>query len=119
MDEVRQHKTEYDAWGVFNGKVRSSVEAILMRSVPYDGAALVRIRYACGVQVYNLTPYLMYHPGGKDILVKTAGRDCTSLFNKYHPWVNIDGLCGVRCPHLMHQFMSRGSQHLSSRRNWS
>lgn len=47
-------------------------------------------------QVYNVTPYLDYHPGGADILLKTAGKDCTALFNKYHAWVNIDGLAGVR-----------------------
>jgi hypothetical protein len=46
-------------------------------------------------QVYNITPYLHYHPGGADILVKAAGRDCTALFNRYHAWVNLDGLAGV------------------------
>jgi len=45
--------------------------------------------------VYNLTPYLHYHPGGTDILVKTAGRDATAFFQKYHPWVNLEGLVGV------------------------
>lgn len=27
--------------------------------------------------------------------MKGAGRDCTSLFDKYHPWVNFDSLVGV------------------------
>jgi cytochrome-b5 reductase len=43
-------------------------------------------------KVYNITPYLRFHPGGADILVKAAGRDATALFNKYHPWVNAHAL---------------------------
>jgi cytochrome b involved in lipid metabolism len=43
-------------------------------------------------KVYNITPYLRFHPGGADILVKSAGRDSTALFNKYHPWVNAHAL---------------------------
>lgn len=62
MDEVKLHKTEDDAWMVLRGKV------------------------------YNITPYLKYHPGGIDILVKVAGKDGTGAFNKYHPWVNADAL---------------------------
>ena len=65
LEEIRQHRTEHDAWAVFNGKV------------------------------YNITPYLHYHPGGADIMWKAAGRDCTALFNRHHPWVNLEGLAGV------------------------
>ena len=43
-------------------------------------------------QVYNITQYLDYHPGGVSILMKGAGKDCTALFNKYHAWVNIEGM---------------------------
>eukprot|EP00967_Tisochrysis_lutea_P124981 scaffold209583_cov15-Tisochrysis_lutea.AAC.1 len=43
-------------------------------------------------QVYDITPYLNFHPGGRDILLKAAGKDGTSLFMKYHPWVNIGAL---------------------------
>lgn len=62
MEEVQQHRTEHDAWSVFFGKV------------------------------YNITPYLHYHPGGVSILMKVAGKDGTALFNKYHAWVNLDGM---------------------------
>lgn len=47
------------------------------------------------MQVYNLTPFLHYHPGGVPEIMKGAGRDCTALFDKYHPWVNFDTLVGV------------------------
>ena len=43
-------------------------------------------------QVYNITRYLKFHPGGVDILAKVAGKDGTSLFMKYHPWVAGDAL---------------------------
>lgn len=48
-----------------------------------------------GEQVYNITPYLHYHPGTVAEIMKGAGKDCTSLFHKYHPWVNFDSLVGV------------------------
>lgn len=38
-------------------------------------------------QVYNITPYLEYHPGGIDELMRAAGRDSTDLFNDIHAWV--------------------------------
>jgi cytochrome b involved in lipid metabolism len=62
MEEVKRHKTKDDAWMVFNGSV------------------------------YNITPYLKYHPGGTEILMKVAGRDGSSLFLKYHPYVNMKAL---------------------------
>mmetsp|Transcript_23960 Transcript_23960/g.95078 ORF Transcript_23960/g.95078 Transcript_23960/m.95078 type:complete len:207 (-) Transcript_23960:23-643(-) len=59
-EELAQHASEYDVWTVLDGRV------------------------------YNLTPYLHYHPGGVKILLQrgVAGADCTRLFTKYHRWVN-------------------------------
>ncbi len=62
MEEVAQHNTADDGWVVLRGKV------------------------------YNITPYLKYHPGGVRILAAVAGKDCTAQFNKYHAWVNGDAL---------------------------
>jgi len=64
MEEVKKHNTSNDLWTVLFGKV------------------------------YNLTLYLDYHPGGAKKLMQGAGRDCTSLFNKYHPWVNANVIAG-------------------------
>lgn len=44
------------------------------------------------MQVYNITPYLKFHPGGAEMLMRGAGKDCTQLFAKYHAWVNADML---------------------------
>ncbi|CAF3334669.1 unnamed protein product [Rotaria sp. Silwood1] len=38
--------------------------------------------------VYNITPYLDYHPGGADEIMKGAGIDSTALFQDIHSWVN-------------------------------
>uniref|UniRef100_A0A2P2KT05 Cytochrome b5 heme-binding domain-containing protein n=1 Tax=Rhizophora mucronata TaxID=61149 RepID=A0A2P2KT05_RHIMU len=62
LDEVKQHQTEGSMWTVLKGRV------------------------------YNLSPYMKFHPGGVDMLMKVVGKDCTSLFNKYHAWVNADFL---------------------------
>jgi len=64
MAEVKQHNKEYDGWMVLRGRV------------------------------YNIGPYLHYHPGGVRILKALLGKDGTSMFDKYHRWVNIDGLIG-------------------------
>ena len=62
MAEVMKHNTVEDGWTVIDGKV------------------------------YNISPYLQYHPGGAKILKSALGRDCTKLFRKYHAWVNYDML---------------------------
>ena len=64
MKELRQHKSRYDCWTAYNGKV------------------------------YNIGPYIPFHPGGEEMLLRGAGRDCTAMYNKYHAWVNFDNLMG-------------------------
>ena len=52
MEEVATHRTPEDGWTAFRGKV------------------------------YNLTPYLNFHPGGDKILKGVLGKDCTAQFDK-------------------------------------
>lgn len=59
-DELKLHKTIEDCWTCINGKV------------------------------FNITPYVDFHPGGVDEIMKCAGKDGTALFNKYHSWVSAD-----------------------------
>ena len=40
-----------------------------------------------------MTEYAKVHPGGRKIFLG-KGKDCTELFDKYHPWVNCDFLIG-------------------------
>jgi len=67
LDEVKKHNTSEDAWMALRGKV------------------------------YNITPYLKYHPGGVNTLLKAAGTDGTALFDKFHAWVNAHGIMEACC----------------------
>ncbi|KAL2352953.1 heme/steroid binding protein-like protein [Cryomyces antarcticus] len=45
-------------------------------------------------KVYNLTPYLPFHPGGEGELLRAAGKHGDALFNEVHPWVNWENMLG-------------------------
>jgi cytochrome b involved in lipid metabolism len=45
-------------------------------------------------KVYNISPYLPYHPGGEGELRRCAGKDGTKLFMEVHPWVNWENMLG-------------------------
>lgn len=55
QSELTAHKSRDDAWSAFNGRV------------------------------YNITPYLKFHPGGVGELMRVAGKDGTELFSAL-PW---------------------------------
>ncbi|KAF8340311.1 cytochrome b5-like heme/steroid binding domain-containing protein [Cantharellus anzutake] len=58
--ELKLHNKHDDAWAAFGGKV------------------------------YNITPFLPFHPGGEKELLRVAGRDGSRLFALTHSWVNLD-----------------------------
>ncbi|KAF9434769.1 hypothetical protein BGZ76_007430 [Entomortierella beljakovae] len=60
LSEIKTHNKADDAWTVLNGNV------------------------------YNITPYLPFHPGGEKEVLRCAGRDGTRLFNLTHKWVNYE-----------------------------
>lgn len=43
-------------------------------------------------KVYNVSPYVPFHPGGAGELLRGAGKDSVKLFMEVHPWVNWDGM---------------------------
>jgi len=61
-DELAKHDKEEDCWVALKGNV------------------------------YNVTTYLHYHPGGVEELMRGAGRDATELFNEVHRWVNYESI---------------------------
>ncbi|KAL2918078.1 hypothetical protein HK105_202492 [Polyrhizophydium stewartii] len=61
-DEVALHRKRDDMWMAYRGRV------------------------------YNVTPYVPFHPGGFPQLMRGAGKDATELILKVHPWVNVEML---------------------------
>jgi len=57
---LKEHNKKDDAWTAINGKV------------------------------YNMTPYLPFHPGGEKEMMRVAGRDGTKLFALTHAWVSAE-----------------------------
>lgn len=45
-------------------------------------------------KVYNVTPYLPFHPGGEGELRRAAGKDGGKLFMEVHPWVSWESMLG-------------------------
>lgn len=48
-------------------------------------------------RVYSITTYMNYHPGGAKQLMRGAGKECTELITKVHPWVNVPRLLDKCC----------------------
>ena len=57
-----------------------------------------------------MTPYLKFHPGGVDYLMMGAGKDATSLIQKYHRWVNVDMMMAACLVGLYQPQNSTGKQ---------
>lgn len=60
-----------------------------------------------GNKVYDITSYVPYHPGGTYNLMQAAGKDGMALFNKYHRYINLEGLIGKCCIGVMEDASSK------------
>ena len=97
-EELTKHNTRY-------------VRKLPATSALIDDLSSISFRESCWVafngMVYNCTPYMEYHPGGGDELMKSAGKlpnypyfasssflhlgdDGTQLFHQVHRWVNLE-----------------------------
>ncbi|WKX92740.1 hypothetical protein Q1695_010627 [Nippostrongylus brasiliensis] len=65
-------------------------------SVDHDELMKHNTREDCWIhifgQVYDVTTYLEFHPGGIPELMRAAGTDATDLFNQFHAWVNYENM---------------------------
>uniref|UniRef100_A0A0B6ZU98 Cytochrome b5 reductase 4 n=1 Tax=Arion vulgaris TaxID=1028688 RepID=A0A0B6ZU98_9EUPU len=85
MDWIRLGRRG-DLSGVGSGKLNITAGQLAVHNTQKD------IWMAIRGKVYNLTPYLEYHPGGIDELMRAAGKDGTDLFDEIHNWVNVESM---------------------------
>ncbi|XP_017269742.1 cytochrome b5 reductase 4 isoform X1 [Kryptolebias marmoratus] len=86
MDWVRFAKSAKDLTGLKGRLIEVTQEELQKHNTRKDCWTCIR-----GL-VYNVTPYMDYHPGGEEELMKAAGIDGTDIFDQIHRWVNYESM---------------------------
>ncbi|XP_058422674.1 cytochrome b5 reductase 4 isoform X3 [Diceros bicornis minor] len=86
MDWIRLTKSGKDLTGLKGRLIEVTEEELKKHSKKDDCWICIR-----GF-VYNVSPYMEYHPGGEDELMRAAGSDGTDLFDQVHRWVNYESM---------------------------
>ncbi|XP_054578184.1 cytochrome b5 reductase 4 isoform X7 [Eptesicus fuscus] len=86
MDWIRLTKSGKDLTGLKGRLIEVTEEELKKHNKKDDCWICIR-----GF-VYNVSPYMEYHPGGEDELMKAAGSDGTDLFDQVHRWVNYESM---------------------------
>ncbi|CAF0908594.1 unnamed protein product [Adineta steineri] len=86
MDWIRKMNNTPDISGT-NGKILNvTLEELAKHNKKTDCWT------AIAGNVYNISPYLDFHPGGVDEIMRGAGIDATTLFQEIHSWVNFGSM---------------------------
>uniref|UniRef100_A0AAX7FDQ7 Cytochrome-b5 reductase n=1 Tax=Anabas testudineus TaxID=64144 RepID=A0AAX7FDQ7_ANATE len=86
MDWIRFSKSGKDLTGLRGRLIEVTQEELQKHNTREDCWTCIR------GMVYNVTPYMDYHPGGEEELMKAAGIDGTDLFDQVHRWVNYESM---------------------------
>ncbi|KAK2844085.1 hypothetical protein Q5P01_010744 [Channa striata] len=86
MDWIRFSKSGKDLTGLRGRLIEVTQEELQKHHTRDDCWTCIR------GMVYNITPYMDYHPGGEEELMKAAGIDGTDLFDQVHRWVNYESM---------------------------
>ncbi|KAM7135337.1 cytochrome b5 reductase 4 isoform 1-T1 [Molossus nigricans] len=86
MDWIRMTKSGKDLTGLKGRLIEVTEEELKKHNKKDDCWICIR---GC---VYNVSPYMEYHPGGEDELMRAAGSDGTDLFDQVHRWVNYESM---------------------------
>lgn len=86
MDWIRFAKSGRDLTGLRGRLIEVTEEELKKHNKRDDCWTCIR------GMVYNVTPYMDYHPGGEDELMRAAGTDGTELFDQVHRWVNYESM---------------------------
>ncbi|OCT78306.1 cytochrome b5 reductase 4 [Xenopus laevis] len=86
MDWIRLTKSGKDLTGLRGRLIEVTEKELAQHNKKEDCWICIR------GMVYNITPYMEYHPGGEEELMKAAGIDGTDLFDQVHRWVNYESM---------------------------
>ncbi|XP_060937686.1 cytochrome b5 reductase 4 [Limanda limanda] len=86
MDWVRFAKSGKDLTGLRGRLIEVTQEELKKHNTRNDCWTCIR------GMVYNISPYMDYHPGGEEELMKAAGIDATDIFDQVHRWVNYESM---------------------------
>ncbi|KAJ1522418.1 hypothetical protein ONE63_002705 [Megalurothrips usitatus] len=86
MDWIRLGNSGQDLTGVGGRLLDVGPEQLARHNTRADAWLAIR------GNVYNVTPYMNFHPGGVEELEKGIGKDATKLFSEVHAWVNFESI---------------------------
>lgn len=86
MDWIRLGNSGCDLSGTKGAVIPVSSKALAKHCTTNDAWMAIR------GNVYNVTRYMDFHPGGADELMRGVGKDATKLFDEVHAWVNYEQL---------------------------
>ncbi|XP_062322502.1 cytochrome b5 reductase 4 [Osmerus eperlanus] len=86
MDWIRVAKSGRDLTGLKGRLIEVTEEELGRHNTREDCWTCIR------GMVYNISPYMEFHPGGEEELMKAAGIDGTDLFDQVHRWVNYESM---------------------------
>ncbi|XP_064618055.1 cytochrome b5 reductase 4-like isoform X2 [Liolophura sinensis] len=86
MDWIRLGRSGKDLTGTGGKILNVTPEELAKHNKQEDAWIAVRGK------VYNVTPYMDFHPGGVDELMRGVGKDGTQLFDEIHKWVNAESM---------------------------
>ena len=90
LDWLKFAKNSVDLAGTKGVLLKVTPEELSKHNKPHD------VWMALKGRVYNVTPYLEYHPGGIDEMMRGAGVDGSMLFDQTHKFVNFESMLS-RC----------------------
>ncbi|XP_034256976.1 cytochrome b5 reductase 4 [Thrips palmi] len=86
MDWIRLGNSSQDLTGVGGRVLDVTPEQLAQHNTKGDAWLAIR------GSVYNVTPYMNFHPGGVEELERGIGTDATKLFAEVHAWVNYESI---------------------------
>lgn len=57
---------------------------------PTNGECLIVVRKV----VYDVSSFLLYHPGGAQVILDCEGKEATAVFESFHPWISCENMLG-------------------------